>query len=113
MTSYNLIKSRVFFACFVVFIFTGCVVTPSNWRGMSLDTMCNFRYRLDNSSFTPSGHVKNKKKDIDTELKRRGKDCGCYYQAWDTAHLSMGVIGLALQSNASKHCEKDNPAEVK
>ncbi len=102
------------FACLVAFFFSGCsmIVPVERWAETELYYLCDHRYQIDNAEIMLDSFIVNKK-NIDVELKKRGKDCGCYYQAWSKSHLYMGLLGVALKANASKHCESDHPTEIK
>jgi hypothetical protein len=112
MTSNNIFKSKVLLVWLVVFIFTGCTMTREQLRTTDLYDICYSRYATDHALITTDTAQENKKV-IDAELRGRGKDCGCYYQAWSPAYLSMGLLGVGLMSGSSGHCENDQPAEVK
>ena len=114
MTINKLIRPKVFFSCLIFFLFSGCsmIVPPERWAESELYWLCDHRYKMDNAEIMLDSFIENKK-NIDIELKKRGKDCGCYYQAWSKSHLYMGLLGMGLMSNASKHCEKKAPAEAK
>ena len=58
-------------------------------------------FKIDNAEIMLDSFIENKK-NIDIELKQRGKDCGCYYQAWSKSYLYMGLLGMGMQSNASR-----------
>jgi hypothetical protein len=110
----NYIKFKVVFTCLVVFVFSGCsmIIPPERWAESELYGLCDMRYKYDNAEIALDSFAENKK-NIDVELKKRGKNCGCYYQAWSKSNLYMGLIGMGLQANTSKHCENDNPKEAK
>ena len=103
-------RFQIFFACLVAFLFSGCsmIVPVERLAETELEYLCNHRYLIDNAEIMLDSFIVNKK-NIDVELKKRGKDCGCYYQAWSKSHLYMGLLGAALKANASKHCESDDP----
>ena len=88
------------------------IVSPERWAETELYYLCDHRYKIDNAEIMLDSFIENKK-NIDIELKRRGKDCGCYYQSWSRSNLYLGLLGMGLQSNASKHCENDMPVESK
>lgn len=111
MTSNNLIKSTVFYACLVVFIVSGCATSMATLKKTDLYDVCQQRFQIDNYGFLPAGD--ENRKNIDTELKQRGKDCGCFYSSWNTSHLYMGLLGIGLMANAAKHCENPKPVEAK
>ncbi len=111
MTCSNLIKSTAFYVCLMAFIFSGCASTPTSLGTKDVYDICQERFQIDNYGFVPSGE--ETKKYIDAELKQRGKDCGCFYSAWDSSHLYMGLLGMGLMANASKHCENPKQVEVK
>ena len=102
---------KILLTWLVLLIFTGCVTSPASWKTTNLYDVCQKRFQIDNYGFVPSGE--ENKNNIDAELKRRGKDCGCFYSAWDSSHLYMGLLGIGLMANASTHCEKKAPAEAK
>ncbi|MBT3508421.1 MAG: hypothetical protein HN472_02625 [Nitrospina sp.] len=114
MTFDKLIRPKVFFSCLIVFLFSGCsmIVPPEQWAETELYWLCDHRYKIDNAEIMLDSFIENKK-NIDIELKQRGKDCGCYYQTWSKSYLYMGLLGMGLQSNASKHCENDTSVEIK
>jgi len=111
MSSSNCIKSKVVFACLVVFIFSSCSLSRAQLKTTDLYDICKSRYSIDNGLISP--YDSKDKENIDGELKERAKDCGCYYQAWSPAYLNMGLLGMGLMSSSAGHCENDNPTEAK
>ncbi len=112
MSLSNFIKSKVAFACLVAFIFTSCA-SGSGFKTKDLYFICKVRYEWDHGISLTQDQKKLLRKVTDPELKKRGKDCGCYYQAWSPIYLSMGLIGMGLMSSSSSHCKNDQPAAVK
>ena len=111
MSSSNCIKSKVVFACLVVFIFSSCSLSRAQLKTTDLYDICMSRYTYDNGLISP--YDSKDKENIDGELKGRAKDCGCYYQAWSPAYLNMGLLGMGLMATSAGHCENDNPTEAK
>ena len=115
MTINKLIRPKVFFSWLIVFLFSGCsmIVPPERWAETELYWLCDYRYKIDNAEIMLDSFIENKK-NVDIELKKRGKDCGCYYQAWSNVSVYGGgaigaLVGQGLKANAAKHCENDKP----